>query len=270
MTVDDFIEKWRVSGGNERANTQLFMTDLCELLGVERPQPTQSDTGRNDYVFERHVVKTEIDGATSNGWIDLYKRECFILEAKQGSAADVAAVDAGQGESLRDLFGQTAAERFKRGMAKRGTEQWTGAMLRAAGQADGYARALPEGHGWPPFLLVSDIGYCIDVYANFARDGRAYAPFPDRRRFRTTLDDLRDEDVRARLAAIWTAPMGLDPTTEAARVTREVASHLATLAKDIEAREQNPDRVAAFLMRLCQRPLRLLMDREQVCSSRQS
>jgi len=250
VTVDEFIAKWQVSGGNERANTQLFVADLCDLLGVERPQPTLSETGRNDYVFERHVVKTEIDGVTSNGWIDLYKRDCFILEAKQGSAADIAAVEGGQGDSLRDLFGQTAAERFKRGMAKRGTEQWTGAMLRAAGQADGYARALPEEHGWPPFLLVSDIGYCIDVYANFARDGRPYAPFPDRRRFRITLEDLRDEKVRERLSAIWTAPMSLDPSAEAARVTREVADHLATLAKDIEAREQNPDRVAAFLMRL--------------------
>lgn len=250
MTVEEFITKWEPSGGNERANTQLFIADLCTLLGVEQPQPTQSDTGRNDYVFERHVVKTEIDGTTSNGWIDCYKRDSFILEAKQGSAADIQAVDAGQGNSLRDLFGQTAAERFKRGMAKRGTEQWTGAMLRAAGQADGYARSLPEGHGWPPFLLVTDIGYCIDVYANFARDGRPYAPFPDRRRFRITLEDLRDECVRQRLAAIWSAPMTLDPSAEAARVTREVADHLAALAKDIEAREQNPDQVAAFLMRL--------------------
>jgi hypothetical protein len=250
VDADEFIAKWQVSGGNERANTQLFVTDLCDLLGVKRPEPTQSETARNDYVFERHVVKTEIDGTTSNGWIDLYKRDCYILEAKQGSAADIEAVEGGRGDSRRDLFGQTAAERFKRGMAKRATEQWTGAMLRAAGQADGYARALPEGHGWPPFLLVSDIGYCIDVYANFARDGRPYAPFPDRRRFRVTLEDLRDEGVRKRLTAIWTAPMSLDPSAEAARVTREVADHLATLAKDIEARERNPDRVAAFLMRL--------------------
>ena len=250
MTPDDFISKWRVSGGNERANTQLFVNDLCLLLGVESPRPTLSDTQANDYVFERHVVKTEIDGTTSNGWIDAYKRDSFILEAKQGSAADIAAVESGAGDSLRDFFGQTAAERYKRGMAKRGTGQWTGAMQRAAGQAEGYAKALPAGHGWPPFLLVSDIGHCIDVYANFARDGRGYAPFPDRRRFRIQLDDLRDEAVRARLAAIWDAPLTLDPSAEAARVTRGIAALLATLARDIEAREHNADRVAAFLMRL--------------------
>lgn len=250
VTVDEFIEKWRPSGGNERANTQLFVSDLCSILGVEAPQPTFSEVTRNDYVFERHVIKTEIDGTTSNGWVDCYKRDSFILEAKQGSAADIAAVEGGAGETRRDFFGQTAAERFKRGMARRGTGQWTGAMQRAAGQAEGYAKALPADHGWPPFLLVSDIGYCIDVYADFQRSGKGYAPFPDRRRFRVTLDDLRDPDVRARLAAVWDAPLSLDPSAEAARVTRGIADHLATLAIDIEAREQNPDRVAAFLMRL--------------------
>jgi hypothetical protein len=250
VTVDEFIAKWKPSGGNERANTQMFVSDLCELLELPKPEPTQSDTGVNDYVFERHVIKEEIGGGTSNGWIDLYKRDCFILEAKQGSARDAEAVDRGLGESLRDLFGQTAADRFKRGMAKRGTGQWASAMQRAAGQAEGYAKALPKDHGWPPFLLASDVGYCIDVYANFARDGRSYAPFPDRRKFRIELDHLRDEEVRKRLRAIWLDPMNLDPSAEAARVTREVATHLAALAKDIEAREQNADRVAAFLMRL--------------------
>lgn len=250
MTVDEFIAKWEPSGGNERANTQLFITDLCALLGVDAPQPTLPDTQRNDYVFEKHVVKTEIEGSTSNGWIDLYKRDAFILEAKQGSQADMRAVDSGHGDALRDFFGQTAAERFKRGMAKRGTAQWTGAMQRAAAQADGYARALPEKHGWPPILLVSDIGHCIDVYADFQRGGKGYAPFPDRKQFRITLADLRDDKVRERLKAIWTNPMCLDPSAEAARVTRTIADLLARLAKDIEAREQNPDRVAAFLMRL--------------------
>ncbi|PAX09205.1 class I SAM-dependent DNA methyltransferase [Sphingomonas lenta] len=255
MDVEQFIVKWRVSGGNERANTQLFVTDLAQMLGVDAPQPTQSDTALNDYVFERYVVKREIDGTESSGWIDCYKRDHFILEAKQGSAADIAAVDAQAGDSRRDLFGQTAAERFKRGMAKRGTGQWTGAMQRAAGQAAGYAKALPTEHGWPPFLLVSDIGHCIDVYARFERDGKEYAPFPDRRRFRITLEDLRDEAIRDRLRAIWTAPLSLDPSAEAARVTRGVAAHLAELARGIEARtvgtgERNADAVAAYLMRL--------------------
>lgn len=123
MDVEAFIAEWSKSGGNERANTHLFVNDLCELIGVQRPRATQSDTAANDYVYERNVIKTEIDGTTSNGWIDCYKRDCFILEAKQGSEMDRKAVEAGEGDSLRDFFGQTAGERFKRGMAKRGTAQ---------------------------------------------------------------------------------------------------------------------------------------------------
>lgn len=250
VDVEDFISKWKPAGGNERANTQLFVSDLCQLLGVDAPRPTFSDTSQNDYVFERHVIKTEIDGMTSNGWVDCYKKGKFILEAKQGSNADQAAVDAGRGTDLRDFFGQTAEDRYKRGMARRGTAAWTGSMQRAASQAEGYAKNVPRSHGWPPFLLVSDVGYCIDVYADFQRNGKGYAPFPDRRRYRITLDDLRDEKVRERLAAIWTKPMSLDPSAEAARVTRKIADHLAVLARGIEAREQDADRVAAFLMRL--------------------
>jgi hypothetical protein len=250
VTVDEFIARWEQSGGGERANTQSFINELCDLIEVGRPDTTKANIAANDYVFERRVDKVELDGATSRGWIDCYKRDCFILEAKQGSDSDRKAVDEGAAEdsALRDFYGQTAKDRYVRGTARRGTAQWTGAMQRAAGQAEGYAKALPD--DWPPFLLVSDIGHCIDVYADFQRSGKGYAPFPDRKRFRIMLEDLRDEQVRERLKAIWTRPMSLDPSAEAARVTRQIADLLARLAKDIEAREQNPDRVAAFLMRL--------------------
>lgn len=48
-------------------------------------------------------------------------------------------------------------------------------MVQAKGQAERYAKALPVDHGWPPFLLVADIGYCIEVYADFTGTGKAYA-----------------------------------------------------------------------------------------------
>lgn len=37
--ITDFITRWKASGASERANYQLFLTELCELLGVEKPQP---------------------------------------------------------------------------------------------------------------------------------------------------------------------------------------------------------------------------------------
>ena len=245
--IETFIAEWALTGGSELANTQSFVNGLCALIGVDPPKGSRSKDTHNDYVFERRVFQKEADGTESFGRIDAYKLHCFVLEAKQGSDADRKAAE--QGEADLDLFGQTAAVRFKRGTAKRGTPAWSKAMVEARGQAERYAKALPIDHGWPPFLLVTDVGHCIDVYADFSGTGKQYTQFPDAARFRIALDDLRSEDVRARLATIWTDPLSLDPSNEAARVTREIAGHLAELSKRLEKREQNPTRVADFLMR---------------------
>ena len=246
--ADTFIAHWRDTGGSELANTQSFINGLCALIGVGPPHGSRTDDARNDYVFERRVFQDNGDGTTSFGRIDAYKRDCFILEAKQGSEGDRAAAE--RGEDDLDLFGQTATTRLKRGTAKRGTPAWAKAMVQAKGQAERYAKALPVDHGWPPFLLVADIGYCIEVYADFTGTGKAYAQFPDRSRYRVMLDDLRDDKVRERLAAIWTDPAGLDPSAHAARVTREIADLLATVSRRLEGRGHAPEAVSGFLSRV--------------------
>ena len=246
--VEQFIAEWRDTGGSELANTQSFVNALCRLIGVEPPRGSRTDDAQNDYVFERRVFQDNGDGTVSFGRIDCYKRGAFILEAKQGSEADRAAAE--RGEDDLDLFGQTASARLKRGTARRGTPGWAKAIVQAKGQAERYAKALPVDHGWPPFLLIADIGYCIEIYADFTGTGKAYAQFPDRSRYRVMLDDLRDEGVRKRLAAIWTEPTTLDPSTEAARVTREIADLLATVSRRLEARGHSPDAVSGFLSRV--------------------
>lgn len=247
--VDQFIAHWRDTGGSELANTQSFINGLCRLIGVEPPHGSRTDDAQNDYVFERRVFQNNGDGTPpSFGRIDCYKRGAFILEAKQGSEADRAA--AARGEDDLDLFGQTASARLKRGTARRGTPGWAKAMVQAKGQAERYAKALPANHGWPPFLLVADIGYCIEVYADFTGTGKSYAQFPDRSRYRIMLEDLHDPDVRARLAAIWDAPTSLDPAARSARVTREIADLLATVARRLEKRGHAAERTSGFLMRL--------------------
>ena len=139
---------------------------------------------------------------------------------------------------------------MKRGTARRGTPAWAKAMIQAKQQAERYAKALPVDHGWPPFLLVTDVGYCIEVYADFTRTGKAYAQFPDRARYRIMLENLRDAKVRDRLAAIWDNPTSLDPATETTRVTREIGVLIATLARRLEKRGHSPERTSGFLMRL--------------------
>ncbi|NCP15376.1 MAG: class I SAM-dependent DNA methyltransferase [Sphingomonadales bacterium] len=246
--IDKFISQWRDTGGSELANTQSFINGLCDLLEVEPPTGSRIDDVHNDYVFERRVFQDNGDGTQSFGRIDFYKRGCFILEAKQGSEADRAAAD--KGEDDLDIFGQTASARVKRGTARRGTPGWAKAMVQAKGQAERYAKALPVDHGWPPILLVTDIGYCIEVYADFTGTGKAYAQFPDRTRYRIMLEDLHDEAVRERLRAIWTNPKSLDPAARAARVTRDIADLLATVARRLEKRGYNAETTSGFLMRV--------------------
>jgi hypothetical protein len=73
----------------------------------------------------------------------------------------------------------------------RGTHGWDEAMLAARGQAERYAKALPVSEGWPPFLIVVDLGDTIgELYADFSLTGKAYLAFPDPRTFRISLDQL--------------------------------------------------------------------------------
>ncbi|PKP67449.1 MAG: hypothetical protein CVT83_08460, partial [Alphaproteobacteria bacterium HGW-Alphaproteobacteria-5] len=108
---------------------------------------------------------------------------------------------------------------------------------------------LPKEHGWPPFLVVVDVGHCIELYADFVRQGKNYAQFPDRRGYRIMLEDLRDEAVRERLRLVWSDPMSLDPARKSALVTRDIAERLARVARTVEKRGHAPGKVAEFLMR---------------------
>jgi len=239
-SLQDFLNRWEASGAAERANYQLFLSELCDVLGVPRPDPTQADDAQNAYVFERAVTFQNGDGTTSTGRIDLYKRACFVLEAKQGSAQ----LTNGDGDATL-----TKPKPRKKGTAVRGTAQWDQAMLAAKGQADQYVRALPTEEPNPLFLIVVDVGHTIELYADFSRQGRAYVPFPDPLAHRIKLCDLEREDIRDRLRLVWTDPMALDPSRRAAKVTREVAAQLAALAKSLEASGHKAEDVAGFLMR---------------------
>jgi hypothetical protein len=236
-SATDFISRWETSGAAERTNYQLFLSELCDFLGVPRPNPTVPDDSLNEYVFERNVHFSNVDGSTSSGRIDLYKKGCFVLEAKQGSNQVVTA-----SEPL------VPAPVLRRGTAVRGTLGWDEAMLAARGQAEQYAKALPVSEGWPPFLLVVDVGFSLELYADFSLTGKAYIPFPDSRNHRILLGRLQETPIRDCLRAVWLDPLSLDPSRRAADVTKGVAARLAALARVLEA-DFNAERVSSFLMR---------------------
>lgn len=91
--IGKFIARWEASGANERANYQLFLSELCDLLDLPHPDPAGPDTAENAYVFERGVQFSNLDGTHSPGRIDLYKRDCFVLEEQSSplTATQVAA-----------------------------------------------------------------------------------------------------------------------------------------------------------------------------------
>jgi hypothetical protein len=234
MAADKFIDRWHNSGAAERANYALFLSELCDYLDVPRPDPAVADNSRNYYVFERPVTFRHPTGLSSTGFIDLYKRGCFVLEAKQGSEAPEPSL----------LFEMP----HRRGTAVRGTAGWDQAMLRARNQAEQYAKALPAFEGWPPFLIVVDVGYSIELFADFSGTGKAYVPFPDSLTHRTSLQQLEFQIIRDRLRAIWLDPFSLDPSRISARVTCDVAWHLANLARSLE-QDHPVEAVTPFLMR---------------------
>jgi hypothetical protein len=239
--VEAFIVRWRMSEGAERASFPSFISEFCELLRMERPQPPTSDVEAVAYRFEYPVRLTGPDGSGTTGRIDLYRKRCFVAEAKQsrlrGQSKEI--LPAGDTDD-----GVVGAPRGRRG-ADRGLDVM---MLNAKRQAEQYCRALPAAHGWPPFIILCDVGHCFEFYADFSGQGKNYAQFPDRHRFRVYLEDLRDPAIRAWIARIWSDPTSLDPSRQAALATRQIAQRLALVSKALE-RRHDPEDVALFLMR---------------------
>jgi hypothetical protein len=239
--VERFIAHWSQSSGAERANFQSFAKELCSLIEVPGPEPARADPILDSYTFEYSVKFKEADGSESPGRIDLYKKGCFVLEAKQSRLEGRPKAIPGQ----NDLFVTDTQPQGRRSANR----AWDVLMMNARRQAEEYAKALPPSHGWPPFVLVCDVGHCIEVYADFSGQGKNYAQFPDRQGFRVYLEDLRKEDVRERLKRIWTEPQALDPARQSAKVTRDIAARLAEVSKALEQQGHDPEQVALFLMR---------------------
>src|SRR5690625_1188768 len=178
--VEEFISRWKGKDGGERSNYQLFISELCDLLEVPRPYPSSSNNTENAYVFERSVemvrtesgvrsqgsqesspnLKSKIENLkSSTGFIDCYKRGAFVFETKQG-------VEKKEREALSEVGRQREAKR-RTGHGVRGTVGWDTALIKARNQADRYARNLPPSEGRPPFLIVADVGHCIELYSEF-------------------------------------------------------------------------------------------------------
>ena len=252
MNVDDLISKWEgTAGGAERANYALFLQEFCNALALPPPKPATGGEEAGTYQFEAFVRRRLAGEPEGSGRIDLYKPGCFVLEAKQSR---LAVAD----KSNPELFDAAPAAPAAPSGAK-----YDRLMRDALAQAEGYARALPAAHGWPPFIIVCDVGRAFEVYFDQSGIGKDYAYFPNRLRYRIGLAQLRDPAIQVMFRAIWTDPASINPRNKAAEVTRQVSERLAIVSKWLEApaklrtkgkasgeRSMAVEETSLFLMRL--------------------
>ena len=120
MCATAFISRWSNASPSERANSQLFLSELCDLLVVPHPDPARD----NGYDFEYEVTQHHPDSSATKGRIDLYKRGCFVLESKQFQAAKAKA-------SQLELAARDAGLKLRESsQPHRGSDAWDDAMLK--------------------------------------------------------------------------------------------------------------------------------------------
>ena len=231
--IDDFVARWKASGVPDRGVPRQFLTELCDVLDLPPQESARPVSEDNNYSFDRGVY-ISCNACHESRRLDLYKKGCFLVSS---------APSHGCGSEPTDDAG--VADPW---LGQRGTRSWENSMLRAMRIAEQYVRRLPPKEGRPPFLIVVDVGYCFDLYADFACNGGYYLHFPDCRRHRIFLDELVKPETRYLFRAIWTNPRSLDPSMRAAEVTETVAAHLANLAMLLEHDGHDPEPVSQFLM----------------------
>lgn len=196
--------RWADAKAHERANYALYLVELCAALGVEGPRPAGSG-----YELDFAVKVIDRDGKESTHFVDLYKGDHFVLEAKDG--------EAGRPDDVL--------------------------LRKAYGQARSYITHLPG--DTPPYILVLDVGRTLMVWDRWQGSFGGYGAG---RRIDLPRLHERPDDIRL-LRDIWEFPRVRDPRERAQRVTRAIAEKLALLAASLEARGLGQERVSRFLMR---------------------
>lgn len=216
--LQGFANKWLHRVGNEEQLAMPFLLELCDALGTKRPYDSSEEL--SDYSFERPVA---IPGTKKRGYIDLYKRDHFVLEAKCG-------------RSSSSEPGSAPVRRTRAYLA----------YIQSAynDQARLYALALKQEP--PPLLIVVDIGERFWIWPRGIDGG--YAPFHSPKRIEIPLAELGDETYAGVIRACFENPSDLDASKFQEQVSREIAEQLAKLATDLE-KSHEPNEVARFLMR---------------------
>ncbi|MFC5344149.1 class I SAM-dependent DNA methyltransferase [Brevundimonas staleyi] len=234
--MTDFVGEWGARMGvTEQSHAHSYLNELMAFLGVTAPRPPRRGVQAEDYRFEQGV-RSEFNGQGQPKRVDLYKRDCFVLEMK-------ATGDRPRALGLIKRRPETSTGPDM--VIRRG---WEAEVLKARRKAQQYVFHLPPEHATPPFLLICDLAHGFEVWADFSGTGRGYAPFPNRDEYRFAHEELAYPEIQARLQAIWDDPRSLDPGRNAARVTRAIAGDLSKISRRLESDGHAPEEVAQFIL----------------------
>ena len=64
--VEAFIERWQKAEAAERANDQMSLAELCDLIKASHPDPAGADNELNRYIFDRAITRQKPDGSATN------------------------------------------------------------------------------------------------------------------------------------------------------------------------------------------------------------
>lgn len=146
----------------------MFLTETC--LAPDLPLPDPATGGAmSDYQFEGPVASAAAFGTKGTHRIDLYRRDHFILEAKQSQLApgetmpdDPARLPP---ETVRNLFGNSIGTRAATDTASSApARHYDRLMADACVQAERLALGLTGDHKAPPFIIVCDVGRAFELY----------------------------------------------------------------------------------------------------------
>lgn len=203
LKLKTLADRWAGAAPAERSKAQSYVSELCEALGVEKPRPG------GDYRFEYPVRVVNRDGSETTNFVDLFKRNHFLLEAKDQGTDDPDTI------LLRKAYGQARTY---------------------AGSVDG---------GPPPYVMVLDVGRNLLLWDRWSG---AYGGFNAATRiFLPTLHENSDAIVLLR--DVFENPDARNPNIESANVTKDIAEQLANLAASLEDRGYEQERIARFLIR---------------------
>ena len=169
MDLETFIDRWTARRGRrERANYQMFLSELCDVIGVKRPDPSGGDTRFNDYVLRARCPSARSDGGTAPKRIDLYRNDSYWRRS-----------------NLR-FPGEKKAIPGAAFFARRGARKARPAQRRARLGCDDAERSQAGGDlcvsarhrsSRTTFIITCDVGHALEIYADFTGTGHAYNQF---------------------------------------------------------------------------------------------